>query len=256
MGWYVLKRRIIPVQLLSKGRLIKTSRFSNARDVGDPVSSSRVYNSQYADELVFLNIDRAERTIKPLIDLIDRVSKVCFMPLAIGGGIRNVDDASELIRSGADKVILNTACFVDPSTISRTADRFGSQAIIAAIDVTGESGHYLVRSDCGRCEEAVVLEDHIKNCIAAGAGEILIQSIDRDGLMNGFDLDLLRLVRKVADVPFIALGGAGNYEHLREAFVEGGVSATACGSLFNFSDSNPMRAKAFLSNHGLEFKVV
>ncbi len=252
----MLKRRIIPVQLLSGGRLIKTEGFHFPRVVGDPVSSSRVYNSQYADELIFLNVDRENRSTNPLIALIERVSEVCFMPLSIGGGVRTLNDAAELIRSGADKVVLNSVCYDFPDVISCTADRFGSQAVVVAVDVRRERENYQLYSNCGRKLQRVTLEEHISKCIELGAGEILLQSMDRDGSMVGYDIDLLRRVTHFSKVPVIALGGAGNYEHLRAAFLEGGVGAVACGSLFNFSDSNPMRAKAFLSNYGLQFKVI
>jgi cyclase len=254
----LLKKRIIPVQLLLNGRLVKTTRFGEWRDVGDPVKSSAVYNSQYADELIFLNIERDKRSIEPLISLIEEVSKVCFMPLAIGGGIVSGEGAAELIRSGADKVVVNSAAYRDRQVIHGTAERFGAQAVVVSIDarLEPESGRYNLYSDCGRVKESISLEDHVERCIAAGAGEIMIQSIDRDGVMQGYDLDLVRRVMALARVPVIAAGGSGNYEHLRDLFLQTGVAAAACGSLFNFSDSNPMRAKAFLSNHGLPFKAI
>lgn len=254
----MLKKRIIPVQLLMDGRLVKTVRFGEWRDVGDPVKSSAVYNSQYADELIFLNIAREERTIAPLISIIEAVSKVCFMPLAVGGGIVTAGEAAELIRTGADKIVLNSALYRDRGVITDTAEKFGAQAVIVAIDarLDLDAREYRLYSDCGRIREQIGLEDHVARCIQAGAGEILIQSIDQDGTMQGYDVDLVKRVQAITRVPVIAAGGSGNYAHLRDLFLETGVSAAACGSLFNFSDSNPIRAKAFLSNHGLRFKVV
>ena len=254
----MLKKRIIPVQLLLDGRLVKTVRFGEWRDVGDPVKSSAVYNSQYADELIFLNIAREQRTIAPLISLIEQVSRVCFMPLAIGGGIATSDEAAELIRTGADKIVVNSAAYRDRAVIRETAERFGAQAVVVSIDARfdGDLGTYQLYSDCGRIREKIGLEDHIARCVEAGAGEIMIQSIDRDGTMEGYDLELVRRAKAAAGVPVIAAGGSGNYAHLRDLFLETDVAAAACGSLFNFSDSNPIRAKAFLSNHGLRFKVV
>lgn len=254
----MLKKRIIPVQLLLDGRLVKTKRFAVPRDVGDPVKSSAVYNSQYADELVFLNISREDRSIASLRPIMERVSEVSFMPMAMGGGIVTAEDAAELIRTGADKVVVNSCAYRDICVITATADRFGAQAVIVGIDVRRdpETGRYRLFSDCGRAEEAVSLADHIGRVIEAGAGEILIQSIDQDGTMEGYDIELIRQAKAVATVPLIAAGGSGNYAHLRDVFLETDVSAVACGSLFNFSDSNPIRAKAFLTNHGLNFKVV
>lgn len=252
----MLKRRIIPIQLLMNGRLVKSKRFADWRDVGDPVKSSAVYNSQYADELIFLNIARDRTSLQPLADLMQKVSQECFMPLSVGGGIRSFEAAAYLIQNGADKVVINSAAYKDRELISRVADRYGTQAVIVAIDAKRDGGGYAIASNCARQEEGATLTAHIEVCEAAGAGEILIQSVDQDGTMEGFDLDLLRLVCSVASVPVIGCGGSGQYNHLKEAFLDTEVSALACGSLFNFSDSNPMRAKAFLSNYGLQFKVV
>jgi imidazole glycerol-phosphate synthase subunit HisF len=254
----VLKRRIIPIQLLLDGRLVKTTRFAEYRDVGDPVSSTRVYNSQYADELVLLNIAREARTVEPLAALLEAISEVCFMPLTVGGGIRQIADVDFLIRNGADKVLINSVAYTDTALIREAADRFGSQAVVVGIDAAWSESiaTYEVFADCGRSVQPVALEDHVSNCVNAGAGEIMIQSIERDGAMNGYDTELTRRVGDACDVPVIAAGGSGNYEHLKEVFLGADVSAVACGSLFNFSDSNPIRAKAFLSNYGLPFKVV
>lgn len=253
----MLKRRIIPVQLLLGDRLVKTVGFDSWRDVGDPVKSSAVYNSQSADELVFLNIARQNRMVARFADLLHAVTEVCFMPLTVGGGIRTFNDAAFLISSGADKVVLNTVAFGDVALVSRIADRFGSQAVVVGIDVRRDvNGELSVLSDCGRTVEPVTFEEHIADCERAGAGEFFVQSVDRDGAMCGFDLPLLQAACCAATVPVIGCGGAGQYNHLKEAFLETSVSALACGSLFNFSDSNPLRAKAYLSNYGLPFKVV
>lgn len=254
----MLKKRIIPVQLLLGDRLVKTIKFGEWRDVGDPVKSAAVYNSNYADELIFLNVSRDDRSIESLCDVIDRVSEVSFMPICAGGGIASAADAGTLIRTGADKVVINSAAYSNRSIITQTADNFGSQAVVISIDAQRDevSGNFCLFSDCGRQAQAVPLCDHVSRCIHEGAGEIIIQSIDRDGTMLGYDLELVQQVKAVATVPIIAAGGSGNYEHLRDVFLQTDVSAVACGSLFNFSDSNPIRAKAFLSNHGLRFKVV
>lgn len=252
----MLKRRIIPIELLMNGRLVKSTRFSDWRDVGDPVKSSAVYNSQYADELILLNIARDRASVQPLAELMQKVSEECFMPLSVGGGIRSFDDAAYLIQNGADKVVINSAAYRDREVISRIADRFGTQAVIIAIDAKRDGNGYAVVSASANQLEPVTLEAHIASCEAAGAGEFLIQSVDQDGTMEGFDLDLLRLTCSAARVPVIGCGGSGQYNHLKEAFLGTEVSALACGSLFNFSDSNPLRAKAFLSNYGLQFKVI
>lgn len=254
----MLKKRIIPIQLLLNGRLVKPVQFGTYLDVGDPVASSRVYDSQDADELIFLNIAREHSSVQPLIKILDKVSEVCFMPLALGGGITTLDDVIKLISAGADKVIVNSACYKTPELISKIAERYGSQAITVAIDVQWDaiSGHYRLYSDCGQKMQPADLLEHINLCMEKGAGEILIQSMDRDGMMQGYDVSLAKQVMSIAKVPVIICGGAGNYNHLKEAFLEADVSAVACGSLFNFTDSNLIRAKAFLSNYQISFKVV
>jgi imidazole glycerol-phosphate synthase subunit HisF len=253
----VLKRRIIPVQLLRNGRLVKTVGFEGGRDVGDPISSSKVYSDQDADELLFLNIDRASRTIESLLPLIERVSEVCFMPLTMGGGIRCKADAAKLIRAGADKIAINSAAYSNYCLIESIAGEFGAQAVVAGVDVLrDEAGHPMLFSDCGRRRETMSLETHVEALVHSGAGELLINSIDRDGRMDGYDIPLLKGVVDAISVPVIGCGGAGHFEHLKEAFLQADVSALACGSLFNFGDNNPIRAKAFLSNYGLPFKVI
>ncbi len=258
VGRSMLKKRIIPIQLLLNDRLVKTVNFDEYRDVGDPVSSSRVYNSQYADELIFLNIDRGIKSITPLLQVLEKVSSVCFMPLALGGGIRSFDDAAQLIRNGADKVVLNSICYQEPQLIREIAQHFGSQAVVVAMDVRWSTAlkTYQLFSNCGRQLESVSLKDYVKQCIDAGAGEIFIQSIDRDGAMQGFDIGLVKQILAISSVPVIACGGSGNYHHLKDLFTEAKVDAIACGSIFNFSDSNLIRAKAFLSNYHLSFKIV
>lgn len=254
----MIKKRIIPVQLLINNRLVKTVNFDSYRDVGNPVTSSKVYCSQDTDELVFLNINREKRNVDELIPLIKKVSEVCFMPLSIGGGINCLEDAEKLIRNGADKIVINSICYSNPNIITEIADKFGRQAVVVSIDVRFNSckKKYELYSNCGRKYENIILEDHIKKATELGAGEIFINSIDRDGTMIGYDINLIKEVMEYASIPVIACGGSGNFEQLKDAFVETDVSALGCGSVFNFGDNNPIRAKAFLSNYDLKFKVI
>jgi cyclase len=232
-------------------------RFDTWRDVGDPVSSSRIYSSQDADELVFLNIDRERRSVEELIPLIRKVSEACFMPLSIGGGLRTLQDAEKLIKNGADKVVVNSACFDDPDLVARIADKFGTQAVVVSIDARRDSnGAPALYSDCGRKRQDVTLEEHVGRMVARGAGEIFINSIDRDGTMEGYDLDLVKRAAARATVPVIACGGAGHYNDIKDLFLETGVDAAACGSLFNFGDNNPIRAKAFLRNYKVPLRTI
>lgn len=249
----MLKRRIIPIELLSGGRLVKTCVFGAPRDVGDPVKSSMVYSDQDADELMLLHIDREGRRMAVLVDTVARIAEHCFVPLTAGGGIKRLEDADPLFVAGADKVLVNSVAYQEPGVLTDIADRYGRQAVVAGIDVRVEDGSFVLYSDCGRVREQVTLDDHISAVIAAGAGELMIQSIDRDGIMDGYDIGLLKQVVAAATVPVIAAAGAGHFLHLKEAF-DAGSAAAACGSLFNFGDNNPLRAKAFLKNYGIPLK--
>ncbi len=251
----MLKRRIIPIELLENGRLVKSVRFANLRDVGDPVKSSHIYSDQDADELVLLNISQKDRDVSALVNVVARIAQECFVPFTVGGGIRHLKDAELLFAAGADKVLLNSICYSRPHLITEIGDRYGRQAVVIGIDALNKEGEFILFSDCGRNQEVVTLSEHVAKVINAGAAEIMIQSINRDGTMTGYDLNLIQEVIARSAVPVIAAGGAGNFQHLKEAF-DVGSDAVACGSLFNFGDNNPLRAKAFLKNYGILLKKV
>lgn len=252
----MLKKRIIPVELLLGGRLVKTLKFDSWRDVGDPLKSSQVYSDQDADELIILNIDRQQRNVEETASYIRDISGKCFMPLAVGGGIKSVNDAKILFDAGADKVVINSAAYTNLELVEAIAQRWGNQAIVISIDVLRDSsGNYLLKSNCGRNDERVDLISHVQNVLSSGAGEIFVNSINFDGAMTGYDCDLIDLLRPLSSVPLIVCGGAGNYSHLKDAF-EHGANAVACGSLFNFGDNNPLRAKAFLKNYAVPLKRI
>lgn len=251
----MLKRRIIPIELILDGRLVKTINFDSARDVGDPIKSSKVYSDQDADELILIQIDRDFRSIEKLAQIVTKVADQCFVPLTVGGGINNIKDAQKLFEVGADKVVINSASYRDKKLIHQISKHFGSQAIVVSIDLRVEANKYSLYSECGRRRENIQLGDHISQVIEAGAGELMVQVIDRDGAMSGYDLNLIKMLLAHSKVPIIAGSGAGTFLHLREAF-DLGVDAVACGSLFNFGDNNPLRAKAFLKNHNIPLKNI
>lgn len=256
LGRKVLKRRIIPVELLAGGRLVKSTRFSAYRDVGDPVKSSRVYSDQDADELLLLNIVPGPDAVILLSEQLRRIARECFVPLTAGGGIRSLHHASLLFEAGADKVSVCTAAFEQPKLLREIASRYGSQALVVCIDVRlGDGGTAVLMRNGGRSATSVGLKEHLARVQDAGAGEILIQSIDRDGTMSGYDLDLISAVAEATCLPVIALGGAGQIVHLKDAF-SAGAEAAACGSLFNFGDNNPLRAKALLKNYNVPLKKI
>ena len=220
-----------------------------------PVKSSKVYSDQDSDELVLLHIDREQRSIHQLVDVVKRIAEHCFVPFTVGGGIARLEDAELLFAAGADKVLVNTMAYNNPGLISEIAHRYGRQAVVVGIDVRIEQSACVLFSKGGCSREDVNLEHHIAAVVDAGAGELMVQSIDRDGVMGGYDLDLLRQVISWSPVPVIAAAGAGNFIHLKEAF-DVGADAVACGSLFNFGDNNPLRAKAFLKNYGIPLKKI
>jgi cyclase len=231
--------------------MVKGKQFSQFRDTGDPISAARIYSAQKADEIVFINIDDCSQTLDHLIPLISRVSEECFMPLTVGGGIKTVSTIRDVIRAGADKVLINTAAIEDPDIILEATENFGSQSIVAGIDVRCIDGDYQIFTRRGTRRILIPLEEQIANLERAGAGEILINSIDQDGMMQGYDLRLLQRVRACAGRPVIALGGAGNFQHLNEVLKLGLANAVACASLFHFGDNNPIRARSFLKNEGI-----
>lgn len=252
----MLKRRIIPIELFQSGRLWKSVRFVDHRDVGHPVKASQVYSNQDADELLFLNINRTDRCVEQILEVVRDIAQTCFVPLSVGGGIRSVDDASKLFEIGTDKVVVNSIVYNHPEIIREISNRHGSQAVVVSIDVAkSREGRYVTFSNCGRDAQNVDLLDHLQSVLDSGAGEIMIQSIDQDGSMSGYDLELLDTVGQATDIPIILAGGAGNFMDLKDALLRG-ADAVACGSLFNFGDNNPLRAKAFLKNHSIPLKRV
>jgi cyclase len=257
----MLKSRIIPVLLMKGGRMVKGRRFTDFRDTGDPVSAAKVYSHQDADELILIDVEASrpgsQKNRRELYRVIEKVSEVCFMPLCVGGGVNSVQDAVTLIKTGADKVVINTAAVQDPSVISDCASALGSQSVVVGIDVKRKDSEYTIYTNCAAIPHLDLrLEDHVRQMEEVGAGEIFINSIEQDGMMKGYDLDLLRRVRAFTRLPIIACGGAGDFSHLIQAFKEGAVNAAACASLFHFGDNNPLRAKAFLKNSGIPLKTI
>lgn len=251
-----LKARIIPLLLLRDGRMVKGKQFDNFRDVGDPVSAARIYNAQNADELVFIDIDASHEKRGTLTHIIQEVSRECFMPLTVGGGVSSIQDVRELLNSGADKVLINSAAVENPTFITEASRIFGSQCIVLGIDVKREGDGFAIYTHSGRVRTDLDLHDWVSGARALGAGEILINSIDCDGMMQGYDNELLNFVVPLTDLPVIACGGAGNFMHLVEAIQELKVHAVACASLFHFGDNNPVRARSTLKNKGIAVKNV
>jgi cyclase len=245
----MLARRIIPCLDVAGGRVVKGVHFESLRDAGDPVEQAARYDAEGADELVFLDISASPDERRTTLDMVTRVAESIFIPFTVGGGIRSVADAGAALRAGADKVSVNTAAVRDPALVSRLAESFGSQCVVAAVDVRRAGDRFTVFVNGGR--EATQLEavEWIRRLESLGAGEILLTSMDRDGTGSGYDLELLRAASGSVSLPIIASGGAGNLAHLAEAF-EAGAHGVLAATIFHFQGSSLPEARAFLRERG------
>jgi cyclase len=236
----MIKPRVIPCLLLQDQGLVKTVKFKAPKYLGDPINIVRIFNDKEVDELVFLDIKATNENRSPNFDLLRNIGSECFMPLGYGGGIRSMDDVRKLLGIGIEKIILNTSAVENPTLIRSAADYAGSSSVVISIDVKKNIvGKYEVHTRSGRKGTGL---DPVRQAVEVekmGAGEILINSIDRDGMMEGYDLELIRHVSEAVDIPVVACGGAGNIGHLRDAIKLGGASAAAAGSMFVFQ--GPLR---------------
>ena len=255
----MLKARLIPILLLKNERMVKPIQFGagGERDVGWPVTTAKIYNSQDADELVFLDINATNSGRSFLLDILKKVAEHCFVPLTAGGGVRTIEDIREILRAGADKVSINTAAVLNPNFIREAADIFGRQCIVVSIDVKKtEPQKYAVYTNGGTKQTNLEPIQWAKEVVKLGAGEILITSIDCEGTMKGYDINLVRSVADAVSVPVIANGGAGTRAHFVEAIRDGHASAAAASSVFHFSDSNIPQVKLFINNSGVPIRCL
>ena len=243
------RARVIPCLLLRGNGLVKTKKFKDAVYVGDPVNAMRIFSDKEADEIVVLDIDASRLGQEINYELVAEMAGEAFMPMAYGGGIKTIDQVRRLIRSGIEKVVINSAAVDSTAIISQAAEVYGRQAVVGAVDARRSLlGAYKVVTRSATTEARVPLDDHVRALAAAGAGEILVNSVDRDGMMAGYDLDLIRRVAGLVDVPVVACGGAGTPEHLKAAVDEAGASAVAAGSMFVFHG----KRRAVLINYPTE----
>jgi cyclase len=251
----MLTKRLIPCLDVKDGRVVKGVRFVDLRDAGDPVEAALAYDSQGADELVFLDITASHENRKIMLDVVARTAEGIYMPLTVGGGIRGIADVRALLRAGADKVSLNTAALERPALIKEAAERFGSQCIVVAIDARRENARWGVFTHGGRRPAGRDAVEWARTAVGLGAGEILLTSMDRDGTKDGYDLELTRAVAEAVDVPVIASGGAGSLEHLCEGLVEGQADAVLAASIFHFGIHTIAEAKRYLRERGVEVRL-
>ncbi|MGZ8398596.1 MAG: imidazole glycerol phosphate synthase subunit HisF [Gemmatimonadales bacterium] len=245
----MLARRIIPCLDVAAGRVVKGVHFQSLRDAGDPVEQATRYDADGADELVFLDISASPEDRRTTLEMVSRVAESIFIPFTVGGGIRSVADAGAALRAGADKITVNTAAVRDPSLVSRLAESFGNQCVVAAVDVKRVKGKLTVVVNGGREATEVEAVEWSRRLEDLGAGEILLTSMDRDGTQAGYDLPLIQAVSQAVTLPVIASGGAGNLAHLAEA-LEAGAHGVLAATIFHFHDSSLPRARAYLRERG------
>jgi cyclase len=245
----MLARRIIPCLDVAEGRVVKGVHFASLRDAGDPVEQAARYDAEGADELVFLDISASHEARRTTLEMVGRVAESIFIPFTVGGGIRAVADAGAVLRAGADKITVNTAAVRDPALVSRLAESFGTQCIVAAVDVKRIGGRLAVMVNGGREETPLDALEWVARLETLGAGEILLTSMDRDGTGTGYDLPLLQAASSKVSIPIIASGGAGRLEHLAEAF-EAGAHGVLAATIFHFQGSSLPEARAYLQERG------
>ena len=247
----MLARRVIACLDVRNGCVVKGINFGQLRDAGDPAELARRYNADGIDEVVILDVTATLEGRGTLIETVRAVSKELFIPLTVGGGIRSDDDAATVIDAGADKVSVNSAALADPSLITRLAKRYGSQAVIVAVDAKAEGSGWTVFARSGQTSAGRDAVDWAREAESCGAGEILLTSIDRDGTRSGFDCPLTSAVAAAVSIPVIASGGAGQYEHFLEVFTDGQADAALAASVFHFSEHPVKELKEYLHRSGI-----
>jgi len=251
-----LAKRIIPCLDVHAGRVVKGVNFVRLRDAGDPVEIARSYDVAGADEIAFLDITASSDARDTIVEMIERVADQVFIPLTVGGGVRRVEDVRKLLNAGADKVSINTAAVEAPELVSAAAARFGSQAIVVAIDARASApGRWEVYTHGGRKARGLDVVEWARTMARRGAGEILLTSMDRDGTRSGFDLELTRAVCDAVEVPVIASGGVGSLEHLALGIEQGHADAVLAASVFHFGEITISQAKHFLASRGIEMRL-
>lgn len=248
-------KRIIPCLDVKNGRVVKGTSFVNLRDAGDPVECAVEYDKQGADELVLLDITASSDARNIMTDIVSRVANSIFIPFTVGGGIRTVDDFTQLLRAGADKVSVNSAAIKRPDIINEAAYKFGSQCVVAAIDAKRKDGSWEVYINGGRVPMGIDAVEWAREAEKRGAGEILLTSMDCDGQKQGYDLELTRAVSESVGIPVIASGGAGALEHFKDAFTLGKADAVLAASLFHFGEISIPVLKEYLHKENISVRL-
>ncbi len=269
----MLKKRLIPCLLLQNGQLVKSIGFKEYQIVGNPKIAFKFFNAWAVDEIIFLDITRNERAggkdytkqlrtdenfkfVDSLTDIVKECAKICFVPLSVGGGIITIEQMDELFKSGADKTIINTEAFRRPAFITEAAERFGNQAVVVSIDArTMGNGRYEVVIDGGRQQTGVEVALWAKEAQCLGAGEIFLNSIDRDGSREGYDLELIRSVKASVTIPVIACGGVGKWSDMADGITKGGADAVSAANIFHYTEQSTRHAKKALIEDGIDVRL-
>lgn len=252
----MLKVRVIPTLLYKSVGLVKGVGFDSWRRVDTVLPAIKVYNMREVDELILLDIEATNEGREPDYNEIRDFSRECFVPFCVGGGIRSVEQIKKLLRAGADKVAINSAAYDNIRLITEGAELFGSQCIVVSIDCRKINGEYHCVSHNGQVDTGYLLQDWVKKAANAGAGEILLTSVDLDGTMKGYDIPMIRMASELVRIPVIASGGAGNYEHMYQAVKEGGASAVAAASIYHFTEQTPKEAKEYLASGKVPVRII
>ena len=248
----MLKSRVIPCLDVKDGRVVKGVNFVDLIDAGDPVEAAKAYDAAGADELCFLDIAASHENRGTLLDVVSRTAEACFMPLTVGGGVRTVEDIRQLLLAGADKASINTAAVFDRDFVRRAAEKFGSQCVVVAIDAKAVApGEWQIFTHGGRKPTGIDAVEFAREVASLGAGEILLTSMDRDGVKTGYDLALTRAVADAVTIPVIASGGVGNLDHLVEGVRDGHATAVLAASIFHFGTYTIAEAKAHMAAAGV-----
>lgn len=250
-----LAKRVIPCLDVTAGRVVKGVNFVSLRDAGDPVEIARRYDEQGADELTFLDITASSDGRDIILHVIEAVAARVFIPLTVGGGVRKIEDVRRLLNAGADKVSINTAAVQNPDLVSEASGKVGNQCIVVAIDAKRRGDHWEVFTHGGRNPTGMDSVEWAKRMESAGAGEILLTSMDRDGTRSGFDLGLTRAISDAISIPVIASGGVGSLEHLAEGVLEGHADAVLAASIFHFGEFTLGEAKTYMQGRGVEVRL-
>lgn len=249
-----LAKRIIPCLDVDKGRVVKGVNFVNIRDAGDPVEVARRYNEQGADEITMLDITATHEGRDTMVETVSAIAGQVFIPLTVGGGIRTLDDIRTMLNAGADKVSINSAAVFNPEFVKQASDRFGAQCIVVAIDAKRVDDHWEIFTHGGRKPTGIDAVEWAQKMEALGAGEILLTSMDRDGVKTGFDLGLTKAVADAIRIPVIASGGVGNLDHLADGVLEGHADAVLAASIFHFGEYSIAEAKDVMAGRGIEMR--